>query len=346
MILSKIKSLQILALVLLPLETVSADISQQCLDEFNGRSLKIVVTKAAGGGHDQYGRIIARILAETTGARTQVTNIVGGNGSLGMQAVAFAGKESLTMGLFESERVIHPIATTDTLDLNNFYALGVFVIEPEVWIARSGFNLNDYAGKPVIASITDFFPAATRLGLAASTLGLSVVAVSGYSGSTDAIAAILRDEVDIGVYSFTTVMRAASSGKLAPVLILSDGPLAGYESIPYLAGEGGVVDQYSSNLAPEARANAMHLARVVTQLSDSIRGLFISQQVSELVHQCAVEAVEQVLFSEQFAAATASANRPITPMTAEDSMTLLQSSYEFAKEYRPLLTTLLDKMLQ
>lgn len=346
MIRSKMKTLLLIALAILPLGSVTADISEQCLDEVGGRNLRIVVTKEAGGGHDQYARIIARTMAATTGARVRVSNIVGGNGSLGMKVVAFAGEESLTLGLFERERVIHPIATTDTLDLSDFHTLGIFAIEPEAWVARAGFDLDDYRGRKLVVSLTDIFPAAARIGLAAESLGLSVAAVSGYSGSTDALAAILRDEVELGVYSLTSVLRAASSGELVPVLVLSDGPSPGYESLPYLAGAGGVVDQYSTNLDPETRANAMRLARDVTQLSDSIRALFISRQVGDAIHRCLIEVVEQVIFSEQFAVAAANENRPIVPMTAEDAIQLLQSSYELANEYQPLLTSILETMLE
>ncbi|MDA1370824.1 MAG: hypothetical protein O2971_08710 [Proteobacteria bacterium] len=340
------KTLLLCTLAILPLGSLAADISEQCLNEISSRNLRIVVTKEAGGGHDQYARIIARTMAATTGARVQVSNIVGGNGSLGMQVVAFAGEESLTLGLFERERVIHPIATTDTLDLSDFHALGIFAREPDAWVARAGFNLDEYRGRTLVVSITDIFPAAARIGLSAESLGLSVAAVSGYSGSTDALAAILRDEVELSVYSLTSVLRAASSGELAPVLVLSDGPSPGYESLPYLAGPGGVVDQYSKNLDPETRANAMGLARVTTQLSDSIRGLFVSRLVNPNIHRCLVEVVEQVIFSEQFAVAAANENRPIAPMTAEDARQLLLSSYELANEYQPLLTSILETMLE
>ena len=332
--------------LLLPVTGIASELSQECQADFNGRKVRFVVAKEAGGGIDQYTRLIANIFAETTGARTQISNIVGGGGFLGLQAVATAGDENLTVGLFDAESLNQPFGNHGGLDLEDFYTLGIVIVEIEVWVGLVDFDLTQHGTTRLIAAVSDPFLGVRRLGLAAHTMGIPLSAVGGYSGSSDAMAAILRGEVDVAAYALTSVLRAARGGMLKPVLLLSDGPVAEHADVPYLAGEGGIVDRFTQQWEPHKRIEAMRLARATAEISKSIRTLVISRNISQRSHRCIEEIIDIILFGDELAQAAAAINRPITPINAQESSEILQRSHATAMEYRSLLSALLTEIMQ
>lgn len=319
----------------------AAPVPPECRAALADRRVALVVPYAAGGGYDQYARALAPVLQRTSGARVSVSNIPAGAGAVGVRTVADGDAANLRLGLFEGSLALPQSRAGETV-VSRFVTLGSVASEVPVWTAHPDFVLSAPRDKPLVASVKEVTASIAELGLAAHALGIPLRFATGYKGSGDHMAAVLRREVDLMAISVTTVLKAARGGDLKPVLVVSDRPLDEMPGVPWLAGAGGLVDRTTANRPAAERAEAMRVARQAAEMARAVRAVFVSSKLPADAQRCLAAAVETALFSDEFARAAASVGRPPNPADARATQAALDRMREAAEANRDLIRRLTE----
>jgi len=298
--------------------------SEECRASLKGRRITLVVPYSAGGGFDNYARAFAPALERSSGARVSVSNVPGAGGLIGMKAVAEGGSEPIRLGFFEGSNLVQISESTQEVRLEQFTFMGTITTERQAWAARAGFALDPAAGKPLVAAVSDPHAFVIEVAMAGAALGLPVRLTPGYKGSGERFAAALRGEVDITSNSTGTVLKAVRGGDLKPVLVIADAPDKAFPGVPHLAGKGGLVDRLHDKSPPAVRADAMRLAQTVADMATSFRAVVASSRLKPATLACVGDLVEEILFSDEFARAAGSVDRPVAPRDREATRALVE----------------------
>ncbi len=304
------------AAVVLCLSAATAQ-AAACGPYFENQRYTIVVPYGAGGGYDSYARAFAPVFTKLTGANAVVSNVTAGGGKAGVDAVADAAPEDNVIGILGTIRLFEADESQSRLD--EIVTLAGFAIDIWSWYGRAGDSLENYKDRKIVSAGSSDDNSLLRFILAGKVLGLDVVSVSGYDGSVESDAAVLRGEADIAGRSLAAGEAAAKSGDHAFLLLLSDKPIPGYEDVPYLAGDGSAVDRLTADMNPEERAEQMRIAQLIVDAETHARVVIVGSKTEGERRQCLTEAVEAVTFDPEFASAIAVLKRPLTPLRAEEA---------------------------
>lgn len=317
-------------------------VSDACRNAYRDRRITLVVPYAAGGGYDQYARAMAAPLQRVSGARVTVSNVVGAGGEIGAKAIADGDAVNPRLGLFEPGLVIESLKDEDS-SLARFVPLALITTERQVWNARPGFDPAARRERPLVASVTDLQANLTEIALAAHALGLPSRFTGGYRGSGDRLAAVMRGEVDVTVNSTTTAIKAARSGDLKPVLLISDAPDPDLPGVPHLAGRGGLVERVTAGRSAGERAEAMRIAAQAADISRVLRTVFVSARLPEPARACLGSLVWEVLSGDEFGRAASAVGRPVLPEDRKAAQAAIDRMLDGLRVNRDLLRRLLHE---
>lgn len=315
-------------------------VSESCRSAYRDRRITLVVPYAAGGGYDQYARAMVAPLQRASGARVAVSNIVGAGGEIGAKAIADGDAVNPRLGVFEPGLVVETVSG-DEASLARFVPLALITTERQAWNARPGFDPGVRRERPLVASVTDVQANLVEVALVSHALGIPLRFTGGYRGSADRLAAVMRGEVDITANSLTTAAKAARSGDIAPVLLISDGPDPAFPGVPFLAGRGGLVERMTAGRPAAERAEAMRVAAQAVDGSRSLRAVFVSARVPETARSCLASLVWEVLSGEEFGRAAATVGRPVRPEDGKAAQAAIDRMLEGLRANRDLLRRLM-----
>lgn len=197
---------------------------------FRGKTVRLLVGYAPGGGYDSYARLVAPALQAKLGSTVIVENQPGGGGFNALQNLMRGPSDGLTILLLNGEAaVLSAIIGQGGLqvDLRNLAYLGRVSYENRTLVALKETPFAHIAGylkpaKPV------FFGAGSRLdglgepaSILCDALNIPCKLITGFQGATDAALAMQRGEVDAMVTSESQVKHLVMSGPFAAVAILS-----------------------------------------------------------------------------------------------------------------------------
>lgn len=197
---------------------------------FRGKTVRLVVGYAPGGGYDSYARLVAPYLQARLGATVIVENQPGGGGFNALQNLMRDPGDGLSMLLLNGEAAVLSAIIGQAaaqVDLRKLSYLGRVSYENRTLVSLKGTRFAHIDGylkpaKPV------FFGAGSRfdgLGEPASilcdALGIPCKLITGFQGATDTALAMQRGEVDAMVTSESQVKHLVQSGPFAAVAILS-----------------------------------------------------------------------------------------------------------------------------
>lgn len=318
----------------------------ECAQRLAGQRITIAVPNAAGGGFDIYARSLAPELERISGAAVRISNMPGGGGKAALLRVADAAPDDYAILIENAGDVVSELLQDAALGHQpaDLRALGAVHVEPETWLGRADLDLMDPAETPLIASVSSVEANLATIGLVAQATGHKVQFISGYEGSGDQIAAVLRGETDFSSKSLGTALRQMKSGDLRVALVLADGPDPALPGVPWLAGDGGLVAQRSAALTPQDRAERAHIAQLAVELSAGARVLFISSRMQAEAQGCLVEATEAALLSAGFRDAAEAQGRPVTPLGAVETEALYTAKVSAYTEAAPLLDVIAQQV--
>jgi len=298
-----------------------AEVSETCLANLDGQRMTIVVPNAPGGGNDTYARAIAPSIEEHSALDVRVVNMPSGNGLAALSFVANAPADEIialvenTNDLIATE--IDSDATGRHFLIEKFDILGIFLIEPDTWLGRPDFDILDPALAQVISAQGSAEGSIISVNLAAMGMGLEGHVVSGYEGSGDMAAAVLRNESDITALSAASSSKNAASGDLEILLAISDGPWAQMPDLPYLAGEDSVAWARTENLEDAEKLRLRGLATTAANLGGTVRSFHISQNVPQERRDCLMNVVGMALEDPVFKENAETQGRPVGPVVGQ-----------------------------
>jgi tripartite-type tricarboxylate transporter receptor subunit TctC len=151
-------------------------------DFYRGRQITILVGFSAGGGFDLYARLLAQHLGDyMPGHPRVVVQNMPGSGSLtaALDILDVAPKDGTVIGTFVSQVPLLPILSDATFDGSRFNWIGSVTSDNYVCVASARSQVKNWADM-----LTKTFVAA------------KIRLVTGYPGTNDVKAAMLRGEVD------------------------------------------------------------------------------------------------------------------------------------------------------
>ncbi len=328
-------------LAVLPASSLSAA-AAACEDFSEGRRITFVVPYQAGGGYDAYSRAFATVMETQTDTQVLVRNMTGAGGMIGIQAIADARPESLTLG------IVNPISLIDSeqfgLNLptpDQMVMLGSFIMDTAIGVALKDSDVlyRDDGIKLVGVVDTELL----RTLLVTKALAWDARFVRGYRGSSDRWLALLRGDIDT---LFGTTESLGSYVRSAPESIawlsLTDSPNRTYPGIPYLAGEGGLIDRTTRDLPAPERAARMHLANLAVQLGVKPRAIAVTSRISSDSRVCLTEVVEEILFGEELKIALESRGLDIQPASSAQTEATVNQVLKLMNENKELLDLLIE----
>jgi len=333
------------ASALLFLIGANAALSDTCRSELEGRPATIVVANKAGGGYDTYARAIAPVLADLSGLRVQVVNQPAGGGTVARELMLAAGDDSLTM-LIENAIDLSAELAEDSNQRNLLElvdVLGIAHRAPDSWILRAGLDIYDTGMTNLVAAQGSYNDSLITIVLTAMALGIEAEVVGGYGGSSEFVAAVLREEVDLTGISLQTALRRTKGNEANVALVVSDRPHPDAPDVPYLAGEGGVVLKRAAGLSDAELERRSQFAELVVNLSGAIRGIYISNEVSVATRDCLRQAMTESLISDALSQSMADLGRPLDPLTGDAATALATQIIEARSQAAPLLEQLLSE---
>ncbi|MCK9513879.1 MAG: tripartite tricarboxylate transporter substrate binding protein [Pigmentiphaga sp.] len=273
------------------------------------KPIRLIVPFPPGGGNDVIGRIVAEKLTERLGQSVIVENRGGGNGIIGLQALAQAAPDGYTIGVAAAG----PMAVNPSLYSNlpydpqkDFAPITNMVIFPLLLVTHPAFppktvaELIDHAkanpGKVFYAS-----PGSGNSGHLAGELFNTLADVDithvPYKGQGPAVADLLGGQVQMLYSSIPSVIEHVRSGRLNGLAV---GSAERLRSLPDMPTIGETVDGYDAYSWVGLVAPAGTPRDIIDRLNREVTDILQQEDVAEkLLLQGAIPVSET---PEEFAA--------------------------------------------
>lgn len=295
--------------------------------EYPSEDFRWVVPYSPGGGFDTYSRGFAQTMTDflPEGIDVAVENITPINEGL---TTVYDSESDYTLAIMPmpaaaAQEIQFPdVAQWET---DKFTVLGS--IEENsyvVYVAGDGpyASIDDLLAGSGLKALTVERGSSSSLAaaVAIAALGLDAELTYGAEGSQEVATALVRGDVDFIVYGESDLVGFVESGDLEPVLYLGSGDppaeLTFLQDVPKAGDIGypdaaGVVTEMRLIVAPPA-------------LSDDARTYLEAK-------------VEEVLFSDEFAAWAEEAGRPLVPRNAESARQAMENQIRAMQELIPSL---------
>jgi tripartite-type tricarboxylate transporter receptor subunit TctC len=191
---------------------------------FKGKQLNFVVRSAAGGGNDFYARLVARHMARHVPGSPNaiVTNMPGGGGLVAANYMALrAKKDGTDIGVLDRAiAVIQRLGVTAVrFDVRTLIPLGSASSETHAWVVRADAGVKSIAElkngrKPLrMAGTAAGTSAVQQIGMMKRD-GFAVDVITGFSGTSEKVLAILRGDVQATNGAYESLQRAVREEKL------------------------------------------------------------------------------------------------------------------------------------
>lgn len=195
------------------------------------KTIRLIVGYGAGGGYDAFARLIAPELARKTGANVVVQNKPGAGGLAVLNDVARTDADNATLTIVNVSAAVNAQllgSEAARFDVNDFVWMGGISSDKRVLLMAEGTSLADWRSVPQNPALIRWAAGGKtdNLALSAALLseafGFNSKIITGYKGSSEAIAALLRGEADGTVVSIESTMNFIGETGLSIAAVLSD----------------------------------------------------------------------------------------------------------------------------
>ena len=298
-----------------------------------GEDITFVVPYDPGGGFDVFVRTLEPFLEEELGdVEVNVENQPGGGGLVGANAVFQSDPGDLTIGLINYPGAVFAELTEQegaTFDNTQWTILGRLGALPPLVYTGPDSQYTDFesllgASEPVRFGIggvgSDAYYAAVAL---AQAFDFPNEIIGGYPGSGEADAALLVGEVDASINSSSSALEVVEGSGANPIVVLSSEPLEELPDVPVIGdfAEGEQAEPL------QALAAAYDVERVVVG----------PPEMDEGTTQCLGDAIYAAATSDGYAEEMEAQERPIAPLSREETAELTQQVADSADALRELV---------
>lgn len=295
--------------------------------------MTLVVPNAAGGGYDTYARALAPAIEAHSGLTVRVVNMTSGGGAVAPVYVANSQNDDLLVLIQNSADLITGEFEQSgenggprTFLIEKFDVVGIIQTEPGAWLGALDIDILDPERTNIVSGQGTFADAIFPVLMAGRAIGMTADVVTGYEGSSDQAAGVLRGETEVTTNSITSALKGARSGDLKILMVMSNGPWPDTPDVPYLAGEGGVAWQRSEGLSQEERDLRMSLALLAANIGGSTRGIHMSTNVTQERRDCVSDILSVALFDPLFVDSAESQGRAVQPITGDDARAYVEQA--------------------
>lgn len=315
---SRHQFIAIASTIFLALPTFSAADGPSCDGMLNNQSITIYVPYDAGGGYDREARIIKPLLAEATGARVNVLNLVGLDGQLAMRAVlqSDASRETV-LGYFDSTSILNAeMSVVDGPSFSDFVPLGAVNSDYRALGGRAGIDFLKRTDAPILVAA---FSSGAFITMLADLTGLEIVNIQGYAGSGDAYAAVARGDLDLVLTSaLGTARNLQTFDTLEASLFFGPAESSPFNTGAYLVGDGGVAEAILARNVQRDRAEIQNVLNLLENLTVSHRVLVGQANLDGDIVTCLSDTIESILNSTEMQQQAEAVRSTLNPLTATE----------------------------
>lgn len=224
---------RLLSALILLLATIASARAETVAEFYRGNTIRFVVGSAAGGGFDQYARLLAPRLSVATAATVVVQNRPGGGGKTALNQVVRAEPDGLTIMIVNGvpaalAQITEAVAVK--YDMRRLAYLGRIVASPWLLLVGSGSTYRSVAdllaagrqGKIVtFAGMARVDGPTDTASVACMALRLECRMLIGFSGASEAALAVMRGDAEGLAVSDRGALDYAADGKLVPIAVLA-----------------------------------------------------------------------------------------------------------------------------
>jgi len=329
-------------LCLVPPAAMAESVSVACLERISEKPISIIVPNDAGGGYDTYARAFAEGLEAIVGGSIRVANMPAAGGRLALTEVVSHGPDETLLLVDNLSDVVAATDSDDSLEFGSaaFAALGTIVTEPSVWLGNRDVDLADPSLTALVVSANSVRSSLIDAGLVGRALGLDMRVVSGYDGSSETAAAVMRGEADIATMTITTALRRSQGTDLAPLLVLEDEASGQAPEAWTLGGGDGLVARRAAALSERERAERLTMADRARALTGTYRGVLTASDQDAEMLACLREVTDAVLEAPTLAEAANAEGRPVDPTRSSGTM----ENYEAIRASQAEVAAMLDEL--
>ncbi len=312
-----------------------------------GQTVRWVVPYSPGGGFDTYSRLIEPFFEKHVGAEIVVRNVTGAGGIVGFRELYRSKPDGRTVGIvFGSGVIVSHLLGKMKVTLSDYSLLGRIAPEEPVWVLGKKAPFKDIwdllnSKSPVVgvgtgAGSASFFEEV----VSADIIGVfnRFKAVTGYKGSRQATMAVIRGEVDLGHYNYSSVRDRINSGDLRPIMAATEHPVG--QDNPKMRGVPTIFEV----LRKTGRQSRIEDAKGLTSIDKVARVIAAPPGIEPKLLRCLEDKLFSAMNDDGFKAAAKKAKRPIDPTKAVDLRAPLKLAVEAAKKFAPLYKEVISKM--
>jgi tripartite-type tricarboxylate transporter receptor subunit TctC len=300
-----------------------------------GELIRFLVGTSPGGGFDSYARLMAPYLAEELGADVTVENMPGAGGLLQMNNLWVAEPDGTTIGIVNGAGVIGSElggAPGIEYELENFSWLGRIAGEERVLSVNADVPYESAA--ELVGLEEPFrFSATGPGGGTYNDAALSCEAfemtdcevVTGFDGSEESRLAVTAGEVDGVVTTADSVLGDVEAGDHRALALVAEEELEEFPDVPIYAEIEGLSD--------DGRA----IVDSMVGIASAGRSLAAPPDMDQELYEYLVQAVENVLTSEDFIADAEAQDRPIGYQTPEEYLEVVRAALDAPESVRAIL---------
>lgn len=277
-------------------------------DAWPGKTVRIIVPFAPGGGADSSARVLAEVLAPQLGQSVIVDNKPGAGSAIGVMA-ASQSKDGHTLLMGSNSMVINPVLNSAiTYDVaRDFDAVGMVSGQPLVLVVPSTSSIASYADLVAEARARPGTLTAGNSGngtlahltaeLFAIETGTSITSVP-YKGESALLPDLIGGLVAFGFLNLPSVMAHVRSGRLRALAVSSSTPVAELANVPTLRSLNRPsleVQGWAVLVAPKGtipREGLMRLESLLAQAlaTDTVKARFAALSLEPVVRDRAATA--------------------------------------------------------
>lgn len=246
-----------------------------------GSTIEWVVPSAAGAGNDILARIVAPAMQEDLGANVKVVNKEGGSQVVGLNHVAQAKPDGLTLGNTNIPSILGRYLDPSkkaAFDRSSFTPIGSFASNSVVVGVNKNSPYNSIKelfdavkaepGRLTAATDSRAGDDHVNLRLLEKELGLDFNIVH-YNSGADKVAAIVSGEVDFALGGVSSFFGQYKSGDIKLLTVIEDNSSPFVPDVPTLKSAGYDIKPMASNFALSVPADTP--AEVVATLESSLK---------------------------------------------------------------------------
>lgn len=249
-----IGSLRRVAIVIAATATFTGSVATCAVaQDYPTRPIEMIVTWGPGGGADQTGRMIAKLVEPLLKVSMPVDNVAGASGVTGMTKLLAAEADGYKVGLITGDTLsLLAEPKPQRWKLDDLIPIAVLTVQNSGFFAQPGGALKTWADVEAKAKTTELKVAVTGIGsvddVAVEQLkkrGLKLLSVP-YAKPSERYVAVIGGHADL-LYEQAGDIRSFIEGKqLAPVLFLANAPVPQFPNVTTTKqlGVNLVLDQF------------------------------------------------------------------------------------------------------